>query len=315
MIQTSPIWSLCTTSNSPAFFSETMCSHWFLKGKQQTVFFKRAEKDDSPFGASILRLSRLLIFLTTGSSSSTPFSTPRQPLPPPLSLPPFSGTQSSYRSPQTSRRQVGSSIIHQKLLESWFRRRGQEPEHCIIKFPFVARTCRVCTPSITCQMQRVDGVSPKSTQCLSEQRPPSFFFFLKDTERKPVDRFEAWVSSGWQTVGSSFRNWNACEPSLTPPALCVPSLGLVVMEMLSFFLSLSFYYWVNDTEGGSGCFPVPRGLSICFFTPSDLDSRNIQENTGYPQDFTFQSATFYSLLEEDIGHVKCCISSPPPSLH
>ncbi|XP_017281040.2 TSC complex subunit 1b isoform X2 [Kryptolebias marmoratus] len=40
-----------------------------------------------------------------GSSSSTPFSTPRQPLPPPLSLPPFSGTQPSYRSPQTSRRQ------------------------------------------------------------------------------------------------------------------------------------------------------------------------------------------------------------------
>ncbi|KAK6315930.1 hypothetical protein J4Q44_G00134540 [Coregonus suidteri] len=40
-----------------------------------------------------------------GSSSLTPFSTPRQPLPPPLSLPPLSGTQSSYRSPQTSRRQ------------------------------------------------------------------------------------------------------------------------------------------------------------------------------------------------------------------
>ncbi|XP_010892264.2 TSC complex subunit 1b isoform X2 [Esox lucius] len=40
-----------------------------------------------------------------GSSSSTPFSTPRQPLPPPLSLPPLSGTQSSYRSPQASRRQ------------------------------------------------------------------------------------------------------------------------------------------------------------------------------------------------------------------
>uniref|UniRef100_A0A674N745 TSC complex subunit 1b n=1 Tax=Takifugu rubripes TaxID=31033 RepID=A0A674N745_TAKRU len=40
-----------------------------------------------------------------GSSSSTPFSTPRQPLPPPLSLPPFSGTLSTYRSPQTSRRQ------------------------------------------------------------------------------------------------------------------------------------------------------------------------------------------------------------------
>ncbi|XP_033981682.1 TSC complex subunit 1b [Trematomus bernacchii] len=38
-----------------------------------------------------------------GSSSSTPFSTPR--LPPPLSLPPFPGTQSSSRSPQTSRRQ------------------------------------------------------------------------------------------------------------------------------------------------------------------------------------------------------------------
>uniref|UniRef100_A0A3Q3AYD8 TSC complex subunit 1b n=1 Tax=Kryptolebias marmoratus TaxID=37003 RepID=A0A3Q3AYD8_KRYMA len=45
-----------------------------------------------------------------GSSSSTPFSTPRQPLPPPLSLPPFSGTQPSYRSPQTSRRQVRPSI-------------------------------------------------------------------------------------------------------------------------------------------------------------------------------------------------------------
>nr|XP_040053679.1 TSC complex subunit 1b isoform X3 [Gasterosteus aculeatus aculeatus] len=40
-----------------------------------------------------------------GSSSSTPFSTPRQPLAPPLSLPPFSGTHSSPRSPQTSRRQ------------------------------------------------------------------------------------------------------------------------------------------------------------------------------------------------------------------
>uniref|UniRef100_A0A3Q3IPS8 TSC complex subunit 1b n=1 Tax=Monopterus albus TaxID=43700 RepID=A0A3Q3IPS8_MONAL len=39
------------------------------------------------------------------SSSSTPLSTPRQPPPPPLSLPPFSGTQFSYRSPQTSRRQ------------------------------------------------------------------------------------------------------------------------------------------------------------------------------------------------------------------
>uniref|UniRef100_A0A8C6KUD5 TSC complex subunit 1b n=1 Tax=Nothobranchius furzeri TaxID=105023 RepID=A0A8C6KUD5_NOTFU len=53
----------------------------------------------------IHRLIRLFVFLTTGSSSSTPFSTPRQPLPPPLSLPPFSGTQSSCRSPQTSRRQ------------------------------------------------------------------------------------------------------------------------------------------------------------------------------------------------------------------
>ncbi|XP_055730445.1 hamartin-like isoform X4 [Salvelinus fontinalis] len=43
-----------------------------------------------------------------GSSSLTPFSTPRQPQPPPLSLPPLSGTQSSYRSPQTSRRQNSS---------------------------------------------------------------------------------------------------------------------------------------------------------------------------------------------------------------
>ncbi|XP_056146302.1 TSC complex subunit 1b isoform X2 [Lampris incognitus] len=43
-----------------------------------------------------------------GSSSSTP----RQPLLPPLSLPPFSGTQSSYRSPQTSRRQNSSCELN-----------------------------------------------------------------------------------------------------------------------------------------------------------------------------------------------------------
>ncbi|KAJ3604769.1 hypothetical protein NHX12_026821 [Muraenolepis orangiensis] len=43
-----------------------------------------------------------------GSSSSTPFSTPRQPLAPPLTLPPFSGTQSSHRSPQSARRQSSS---------------------------------------------------------------------------------------------------------------------------------------------------------------------------------------------------------------
>uniref|UniRef100_A0A087XCV5 TSC complex subunit 1b n=1 Tax=Poecilia formosa TaxID=48698 RepID=A0A087XCV5_POEFO len=49
-----------------------------------------------------------------GSSSSTPFSTPRQPLPPPLSLPPLSGSQSSssYRSPQTSRRQNSNSELN-----------------------------------------------------------------------------------------------------------------------------------------------------------------------------------------------------------
>ena len=41
-------------------------------------------------------------FSFTGSSSSTPYSTPRQPLAPPMSLPPFSGSQASYRSPQTS---------------------------------------------------------------------------------------------------------------------------------------------------------------------------------------------------------------------
>ncbi|XP_020320940.1 hamartin isoform X1 [Oncorhynchus kisutch] len=43
-----------------------------------------------------------------GSSSSTPFSTPRQPLPPPLSLAPLPGAQSLYRSPQTSRSQNSS---------------------------------------------------------------------------------------------------------------------------------------------------------------------------------------------------------------
>ncbi|XP_038820879.1 hamartin-like isoform X2 [Salvelinus namaycush] len=43
-----------------------------------------------------------------GSSSSTPFSTPHQPLAPPLSLAPLPGTQSLYRSPQTSRSQNSS---------------------------------------------------------------------------------------------------------------------------------------------------------------------------------------------------------------
>ncbi|CAL8279554.1 unnamed protein product [Merluccius merluccius] len=47
-----------------------------------------------------------------GSSSSTPFSTPRQPLAPPLSLPPFSGTQSSHRSPQSARRQNSSCDLN-----------------------------------------------------------------------------------------------------------------------------------------------------------------------------------------------------------
>lgn len=61
------------------------------------------------------KLIRLFVLPTTGSSSSTPFSTPRQPLPPPLSLPPLSGTQSSHRSPQTTRRQVRSSLMRLKL--------------------------------------------------------------------------------------------------------------------------------------------------------------------------------------------------------
>nr|XP_061836860.1 hamartin-like [Nerophis lumbriciformis] len=47
-----------------------------------------------------------------GSSSSTPFSTPRQPLPPPLSLPPFSGTQPTSRSPQTSKRQNSTGELN-----------------------------------------------------------------------------------------------------------------------------------------------------------------------------------------------------------
>ncbi|XP_077592904.1 TSC complex subunit 1b isoform X1 [Stigmatopora nigra] len=48
------------------------------------------------------------LYSSHGSSSSTPFSTPRQPLAPPLSLPPFSGTQSTNRSPQTTKRQNSS---------------------------------------------------------------------------------------------------------------------------------------------------------------------------------------------------------------
>ncbi|KAM6986129.1 TSC complex subunit 1b [Aplochiton taeniatus] len=46
-----------------------------------------------------------------GSSSSTPFTTPRQPLPPPLSFPPFSGTKSVYQSPQAARRQNSSCDV------------------------------------------------------------------------------------------------------------------------------------------------------------------------------------------------------------
>lgn len=95
-------------------FLRTMFVLTIFKDKQQPVY-PSGNKDGRLFGISFGRLIRLFIFLTTGSSSSTPFSTPRQPLPPPLSLPPFSGTQPTYRSPQTSRRQVGSSIILSKL--------------------------------------------------------------------------------------------------------------------------------------------------------------------------------------------------------
>ncbi|XP_041706908.1 hamartin isoform X3 [Coregonus clupeaformis] len=56
-----------------------------------------------------------------GSSSSTPFSTPHQPLLPPLSLPPLSGAQSFYRSPQTSRRQNSSCELNSSCVvkELW----------------------------------------------------------------------------------------------------------------------------------------------------------------------------------------------------
>lgn len=66
------------------------------------------------FGGSFWSLIMLFPLLTTGSSSSTPFSTPRQPLSQPLSLLPLPGMQ-SYRSLQTTRWQVGSSLFHLKL--------------------------------------------------------------------------------------------------------------------------------------------------------------------------------------------------------
>lgn len=62
-----------------------------------------------------LKNDQAVFLLSTGSSSSTPFSTSRQPLSHPLSLPPLPGTQSSYRSPQNTRRQVSSSLLHLKL--------------------------------------------------------------------------------------------------------------------------------------------------------------------------------------------------------
>lgn len=113
------------------------------------------------FGVSVGRLIRLLIFLT-GSSSSTPFSTPRQPLPPPLSLPPFSGTLSTYRSPQTSRRQVRSSIIENQPSEFCFRTRRIQKEGC-------DRTQRLllwpCLPSIYHVQSAWWVMSPLKKQC------------------------------------------------------------------------------------------------------------------------------------------------------
>lgn len=100
------------------FILHIMFSNWFKRTITKQWCPPKKTKKSRLLGASICRVIRLFFFLTTGSSSSTPFSTPRQPLPPPLSLPPLSGTQSSYRSPQTSRRQVRSSITWSKAVRS-----------------------------------------------------------------------------------------------------------------------------------------------------------------------------------------------------
>lgn len=191
-----------------------------FKDKQQPVY-PSGNKDGRLFGISFGRLIRLFIFLTTGSSSSTPFSTPRQPLPPPLSLPPFSGTQPTYRSPQTSRRQVGSSIILSKLSRVLVWGRGlhlnttsflQACLHPYVSFLF----------------------------CVFTWRHGLHFMLYRGV------RHIWWVS--FQELG-----FVSTAPSLQ--LLFSPSLRPVAMETLSF----SFSYWVVRIRGCSGCFSCPLG--------------------------------------------------------
>lgn len=203
-----------------------------------------------------------------GSSSSTPFSTPRQPPPPPLSLPPFSGTQSSYRSPQTSRRQVRSSIT---------------PEHNVVKLLFAAssRTRGVvmftlhispvkCSELIAFLQKTLNALNP------SNDYPALFLFFLFYSFLK-LWRGSEWTDSYWVLKMSrladsrvKLQELQHVPPILALPPLCRHSLGLFVMAMLS----LPFYYWVSHTREGSGCFSwgLPEDL-FQRYTSSNPDRR------------------------------------------
>ncbi|XP_076025637.1 TSC complex subunit 1b isoform X2 [Genypterus blacodes] len=132
-----------------------------------------------------------------GSSSSTPFSTPRQPLAPPLSLPPFSGSQSSYRSPQTSRRQNSSCELNSSSCG------GKDP---------------LWSPSSLCGMATPPssrGMSPSSELSHSASHPPGRFHCTSGGKGTPSSSTPA-TSSPPPTLSDDF-------PIISLPANTVQS--------------------------------------------------------------------------------------------
>ncbi|TNN31179.1 Hamartin [Liparis tanakae] len=126
-----------------------------------------------------------------GSSSSTPFSTPRQPLAPPLSLPPFSGTQSSPRSPHTSRRQSSTGDLNSSS-------GGKDP---------------LWSPSSLCGM-----ATPPSSRGMSPNLE------LSHSASHLPGRFQC-TSGGKGTPASSTPATSSPPPSLSDdfPVVCLPA--------------------------------------------------------------------------------------------
>ncbi|XP_029300251.1 TSC complex subunit 1b isoform X2 [Cottoperca gobio] len=128
-----------------------------------------------------------------GSSSSTPFSTPRQP---PLSLPPFSGTQPSSRSPQTSRRQNSTCELNSSC-------GGKDP---------------LWSPSSLCGMATPPssrGMSPNSELSHSASHLPSRFHCTSGGKGTPASTTPA-TSSPPPTLSDDF-------PIISLPANTVQS--------------------------------------------------------------------------------------------